>query len=738
MKIESNKDCLDITQCPVCKKTNLKRVLVHISKSKCRSKCSKEILNELKQRSNELTLTKRKEIMREKRKNADFKKQENEKKKNFMKMKRSERREENYEPDKESERKRIRILREKQREENEIKLMEANRNLQRNARKNETANERLKSFLQGTMHNAVFICICCNVRCFKTNVVQFTNTVREKISCKNPNILKSCISDEEIPCNFQTEHHHEKWPDSYRDKDKSWNMEYICNTCLQYLKKNKMPPTCIKNGLEIQKTIEDLKSEDLILTDLEGSLIARSILFMKIFQLPTSRWTAMTDKCVNVPIPESSILNTIKMLPRTPTDAGLISVNLKRKKEFKTNHISQLINPERIFRMLKNLKDNKNPHYKFYDDYSAYKDRCIKTDPKGSKLLYDDLVEENLENLEMTHKNFELLDELIGNEELDTEDDEESETENDRQNDPIQKYNFNYDKNVCLTDKYPEISVAPGEGQTPKDILMEDDWDIKAFPHIHNFDGSNGLGQEREVRLTDQKYFIQRICNKNTKFSKCQPYLYAAVCSLERKQLQRNINLAGTRGKKIVKSSGVSYELQDSFRVLEGIKNTPKYWKTAKYEIIAKIENFGAFQFFFTLSCADMRWTSNFAPILLDMNYKLNYKLEKDEYGNWVTIIKGRKDTEDWRDIMDIIKDFEGSQHEIIRQNVLNATRYFNHRVRQFISKILLSANNPLNVKFYSYKVEFQQRGAGKFFFLYISQIICLCVHVSVNLPICL
>ena len=249
----------------------------------------------------------------------------------------------------------------------------------------------------------------------------------------------------------------------------------------------------------------------------------------------------------------------------------------------------------------------------------------------------------------------------------------------------------------------------------PKDILMEDDWDIKAFPHIHNLDGSNGLAHSREVRLTDQKYFIQRICNKSTKYSKCQPYIYAAVCSLERKQLQRNINIAGTRGKKILKSGGVCYELKDSYRVLEGIKNTPKYWKTAKYEIISKIENFGAFQFFFTLSCADMRWASNFAPLLLDMKYKINYTIEKNEYGNWETKITGRKNEEEWRDIMDIIKEFDDSQHEILRQNVLTSTRYFNHRVRQFISKILLSSNNPINVKFYSYKVEFQQRGAGNF-----------------------
>ena len=764
----------DITQCPVCKKTNLKRVLTHIDRNKsCKSSLSKNVLDAIKEKSSQITLKNKRELMkekrnkeeykrnerkmmREKRSNEDFRKRENEKQKEkrsnedfkkkrnkFLKEKRSnedfkksnensrrkenarknkindKKRTENYVENKEKAKMSKRVSRKKQRDKNEPKFLENNRNLLRNARMNSTADQRLKAFLQGTMHNAIFICTCCHVRCFQSNVIQFTNVIQDKISSKNPSILQKCIPKEQILSKFQTQHSHEKWSDSFRDEEKKkMGKKYICNTCLKYLKNNKMPPSCVKNGLEIHETNEYLKAEDLILTDLEGALIARSILFMKIFQLPTSRWTGMVDKAINVPIPESSVLNTIEKLPRTPTDAGLISVNLKRKKEYNKSHISQLINPQRIYNMLEKLKNSKNPHYKFYEDFSTYKERCIQNDPKGSKLLYTDSIEENLENPKMNNENFELLDELMENGDFDSDIDDENEIQNQLNNDPTQKYNFNYDKNLCLTDKYPEISVAPGEGQTPKDISMENDWDVKAFPHIHNLNGSNGLSQEREVRLSDQKYFIQRICNKNTKYSKCQPYIYAAVCSIERKQLQRNMNLAGTRGKKTMNPGGVSYELKDSYRVLEGIKNTPKYWKTAKYEIIAKIENFGAFQFFFTLSCADMRWTSNFAPLLLDMGYKLNYTIETNKHGTWKIKITGRKDKEEWRDIMDIIKDFDDSQHEILRQNVLTATRYFNHRVRQFISKILLCAYNPMNVKFYSYKVEFQQRGAGNYFYI--------------------
>ena len=169
--------------------------------------------------------------------------------------------------------------------------------------------------------------------------------------------------------------------------------------------------------------------------------------------------------------------------------------------------------------------------------------------------------------------------------------------------DPVKKYQFKYNESLCMTDKYPEISVdntessvsiAPGEGQIPKDIMLDTDWDIKAFPHLHNTDGSNGKDQERIARLSEQKYFINRVCNMEKRFAKSSAYLYAAVAYIEKKQINSNINLAGTRGRQIVGKGGVkTYELEDAYRVLENIKNTPSYWKQAKYEMLAKLDNFG-------------------------------------------------------------------------------------------------------------------------------------------------
>ena len=129
---------------------------------------------------------------------------------------------------------------------------------------------------------------------------------------------------------------------------------------------------CFKNNLDFYETEADLKKKGEWLTNLEGAMIARKIIFMKIFLLPTSRWTGLKDKAVNIPVPESAVLNTIDLLPRTPLDAGLISVTLKRKKEYNNSHHSQLIDPKKIFAVLEKLKKHRNPYYTFYDDYMCF------------------------------------------------------------------------------------------------------------------------------------------------------------------------------------------------------------------------------------------------------------------------------------------------------------------------------------------------------------------------------
>ena len=151
--------------------------------------------------------------------------------------------------------------------------------------------------------------------------------------------------------------------------------------------------------------------------------------------------------------------------------------------------------------------------------------------------------------------------------------------------------------------------------------------------------------------------------------------------------------------------------------VLDDIKQTPRYWKKAKYEMFAKLDNFGPFHFFFTLSCADLRWDENFAAILREKNVTMKYMIEDDDEGNPTTMVyveyekNGKSNTKKLREYIE--EEIDESFHESIRGHVLLATRYFNHRVKAFMKDIVMGGGNPMHVDKFTYKTEFQERGAG-------------------------
>ena len=77
-------------------------------------------------------------------------------------------------------------------------------------------------------------------------------------------------------------------------------------------------------------------------------MIARSLIFMKVHQKPKSRMAGVKDKLVNVPVHEDDILDTLNSLPRTPYEAGIIPVKLKKKKEYKNTHKEKFISISKI------------------------------------------------------------------------------------------------------------------------------------------------------------------------------------------------------------------------------------------------------------------------------------------------------------------------------------------------------------------------------------------------------
>ena len=81
-------------------------------------------------------------------------------------------------------------------------------------------------------------------------------------------------------------------------------------------------------------------------------------------------------------------------------------------------------------------------------------------------------------------------------------------------------------------------------------------------------------------------------------------------------------------------------------------------------------------------------------------NSKVEVKIKSKQDGRWILL-------EEF-----LASEADKSRHEFVRENVMSLTRMFNQRVKAFLREIVLAKDSPMPVYRYSYKVEFQNRGA--------------------------
>ena len=106
----------------------------------------------------------------------------------------------------------------------------------------------------------------------------------------------------------------------------------------------------------------------------------------------------------------------------------------------------------------------------------------------------------------------------------------------------------------------------------------EEYFDLKAFPR-HHPTGTCGLHSKRTIKVTAQSYFVQRVMNKDERFSTDPAYIFMAQYYVERAKLESQISIAGRKGICNNNSSVRKVALSDSFNFLQKIRGTPKYWQ---------------------------------------------------------------------------------------------------------------------------------------------------------------
>ena len=355
------------------------------------------------------------------------------------------------------------------------------------------------NFLNSVRYRPIYTCVCCHRIRFKKSIIIYNQEVVEDIlhKSKKENIVSESIGD--IPDELLV-----------KDNDGNYN-NYLCKDCHHKLKSGRIPSMSHTNNLGLF----DLNGrEELNLTELENALVARNILFQMFVQLPNSRWSGLKKQIISVPIFEQDVENTLNSLPRTPDQASICKVQLKRKKSMKNSHMDQYILVNKMINAIQTFKDLGNKHYDNIVIPESYADVVRTEDPNGYNLLFpeeSDLLSDSFDKInkeahEDTHE--------------DKHDDLScKEDDNYLKEDPIQKWKFNYDEKTTYVEDYPEMNVydqitndeqvseepvrvAPGEGKRPENILKFDNWDTSSFPNLHP-DGNNGLHEKRNYKLTD-------------------------------------------------------------------------------------------------------------------------------------------------------------------------------------------------------------------------------------------
>ena len=142
----------------------------------------------------------------------------------------------------------------------------------------------------------VYVCTCCHQTWFSDSVVH----------------AKSLYIS--LPIGFQQHLTH------YKSVD---NEEWICHTCMDALKKTKIPRLSLANKMGFPD-----KPKELELFPLEERLVSLRIPFMQIRQLPSGGQFSVKGNVVNVPV---DIQPTIQSLPRNIDESGTIAVKLKKR-----------------------------------------------------------------------------------------------------------------------------------------------------------------------------------------------------------------------------------------------------------------------------------------------------------------------------------------------------------------------------------------------------------------------
>ncbi|XP_076105470.1 uncharacterized protein LOC143073656 [Mytilus galloprovincialis] len=452
------------------------------------------------------------------------------------------------------------------------------------------------------------------------------------------------------------------------------DIEWICHTCLNAIKKQRIPRFSIANKMGFPQ-----RPKELNLYPLEERLLSLRIPFMQIRQLPRGGQLSVKGNVVNVPV---EVQPTINSLPHTIEKSGTISVKLKKKLEFKKCDFSENVRPFAVICAL---------HYLMRTS-DLYKSSGIE--------INDDWITEIAKINEEETQN-----ENNSTEQEDNQDQNDSDDDSDHfsEVDGSETHVGNTD---TLLDHIPDdnplcdagLTFAPGEGQRPISLYSDPDAEYLSFPTI--FCGQRRPdNKDRSVSVHYTDIVKWELRSMDRRVAQSVPNIFFKLKKIQLKNISDKVNLALRRcqsegkqwtAKDVLNPNTVNdlVRLDEGYYIFRSLRNSPVYLEKRKKDLFAMIRQLGLPTWFGSLSSADTNWKD-----LLRILGKLN---DGKEYTD--------KELEemDWH-----------QKSKLVQKDPVTCSRYFDYRVQQFINLVLKSDHDPIGkLTDFFYRVEFQQRGS--------------------------
>ncbi|KAK3908248.1 Integrin alpha-PS5, partial [Frankliniella fusca] len=219
----------------------------------------------------------------------------------------------------------------------------------------------------------------------------------------------------------------------------------VCSTCANHLKKGKVPHFAAKNGLLFDPLPQELTG----LTTLEERLVSARIPFMQIRELGYQKQLGLKGNCVNVPI---DINKTVTCLPRMDSEDDTLLVQLMRRMSDKTPYAFENVRPEKVFNAARYLVNT-----------DLYKQHNITLNESWLQQFHDET--NNSVNDPVSSSNT-----------------DESTEQADEIDDLMDQ------QETLLTSGFVAdsgVKIAPGEGNMPLSLTLDEDMDVLAFPTVY-------------------------------------------------------------------------------------------------------------------------------------------------------------------------------------------------------------------------------------------------------------